>query len=96
MDKDNKLSNLAGNPFGTFSKDELKGKLTTMKKADLISFARKCGVEANQQQIIQEIKANILAAFERDPRAVDILKMPRPHKFNLDFSDAKIQRLFNV
>ena len=93
---DNKLSKLAGNPYGTYSKEELTRKMDYMKKAELITFAKKIGVAANQQQIVQEIKENILREFSHDSRAIDILAMPKPKKFDLDFSDPKIQRLFNA
>lgn len=91
-----KLSKLSGNPYGTDNVDELNRKMNRLKKRELLDFAASLNVKVSIGSNVQDVKAAIINAFQNDSRRIDMSKMPKPKKFDLDLNDDKVRRLFNL
>lgn len=96
MTQEEKFSKLSGNPYGTDNVDELNRRMNRLKKQELLDFAAKLNVKVSMGSNVQDVKAAIVRAFNGDSRRIDMTKMPKPKKFDLDLSDDKVRRLFNL
>lgn len=96
MTSEEKFSKISGNPYGTDNVDELNRKMNRLKKQELLDFAAKLNVKVSMGSNVQDVKASIVRAFNSDPRRIDVTKMPKPKKFDIDLTDNKVRRLFNL